>query len=282
MPWGVSSINAPALWARGITGKGIKIGIMDSGIYFGHPEFSRNLKQGINILNPSELPLDDFGHGTFVAGVIAANNNNYGVVGASFGAEIYPIKVLDKDGFGRINDIVEGIEWCIQNDINIINMSFAINEDNESFHSAIKKATEAGIIIVASASNSYGGEVGYPASYDEVISVTSVNKKMEIDKKAPRGKVDFSAPGVDIISTSSNGDYSNLSGNSYAAPHITGIIALLMEYRKNIGMPNDRSNLLNEIKKMTRDLGNKGLDKTYGNGFVILNEDHFPNGGIKR
>lgn len=81
---------------------------------------------GFNAINPSELPIDDYGHGSLVAGVIAAKNNNIGVVGIAPDVELYPVKVLDKYGEGEITDIAEGVDWCIENKIQVINMSFAI------------------------------------------------------------------------------------------------------------------------------------------------------------
>ncbi|MHA6534067.1 S8 family peptidase [Paenibacillus sp. BAC0078] len=270
VPWGISSINAPTMWAHGFSGEKVRVAIMDSGVIFNHPDLRDNLKKGINIIHPSELPLDNNGHGTLVTGVISANNNNYGVVGVAPDAEIYPVKVLDQKGYGDINDIVKGIEWCIQNKMQIINMSFSVDEDNISLHRVIRKAIDAGIIIVASASNSYGGEVGFPASYDEVISVTSVDINLVIDKRAPRGKVDFSAPGVDVISTSMNGQYAKLSGTSLATPYITGIVALILEYQQNLGIRSTRFNILSELRSMSRHLGERGSETTYGYGFVEM------------
>ncbi|HOV28226.1 MAG TPA: S8 family peptidase [Pseudobacteroides sp.] len=273
VPWGVQSINAPAQWPE-ITGKGVKVAVMDSGINFNHPDFGDNIKKGFNTINPSELPIDDYGHGSLVAGVIAAKDNNIGVVGVAPDVELYPVKVLDKYGEGEITDIAEGVDWCIENKMQIINMSFAIEEDKPLLRSAIMKAVHAGIVVVASAMNSNGGDVGYPASYKEVISVTAVDQRNKICSTAPRGKIDFSAPGVGIVSTASNGGYEELLGTSLAAPHITGLIALIMQDPKRFGLSESKANLNDDIynllKRLTLDIGEKGKDRVFGEGFVTL------------
>ncbi|RCX08301.1 subtilase family protein [Anaerobacterium chartisolvens] len=273
IPWGTSKINAPAFWSE-TTGRGIKVAVMDSGINFKHPDYGENIKNGFNAVTPGEPALDNFSHGSLIAGIIAACNNEIGIVGVSPDVELYPVKVLDKYGEGDIADIVKGIDWCIENKIQIINMSFAIPDNKPFLEIAIKKALDEGIIIVASASNTYGGEVGYPASYDKVISVTAVDEKYKIARNAPRGKIDFCAPGVNVVSTSSNGGYEVYSGTSMAAPHVTGLIALILQNPSKFGLPNSRNVSHGEIysilKELSKDLGDKGKDSTYGEGFISL------------
>lgn len=274
VPWGVDKTEAPALWTK-VTGKGVKVAVMDSGMSFKHPDFGNNIKDGYNAIDPTQLPVDDYGHGTLVSGVIAAQHNEFGIVGIAPDVELYPIKVLDKYGEGEISDIVSGVEWCIKNKIQIINMSFAILEDKPLLRSAIDRAVNAGIIVVASASNTYdGGDAGYPASYDNVISVTAVDKRFRICKTAPRGKVNFSAPGVEVVSTSSDGGYEEFSGTSLAAPHITGIIALILQDPQKFELPKDKGysykDIYKVLKGLSKDLGQKDEDSTFGEGFVSL------------
>jgi subtilisin family serine protease len=246
---------------------------MDSGINK-HLDLGGNIKEGYNAINPSELPVDDYGHGTLVCGVIAAQNNDIGIVGIAPDVELYPIKVLDKYGEGNISVIANAVDWCVKNKIQIINMSFAIEEDKLLLRDAIMEAIDSGIIVVASGSNTYGGEVGYPASYERVISVTAIDKRFKIGKTSPRGKIDFSAPGVSIVSTSNDGDYEEFTGTSLAAPHITGLIALVLQNPKKFGLSNSKTNIQNEVyslfKDFSKDLGNKGKDNVFGEGFVLL------------
>lgn len=271
IPWGIKSINAPAFWPK-VTGKGVKVAVMDSGINFKHPDFGKNVKEGYNAIDPTQPPLDDYGHGTLVCGVIVAQNNGFGVVGVAPDVELYPVKVLDKFGEGEFSAIADGVEWCIKNKIQIINMSFAIPEDKPLLRNAITKAVNAGIIVVASASNTYGGDAGYPASYENVISITAVDDNFKISKTAPRGKIDFSAPGVSIVSTSSDGGYEEFSGTSLASPYATGLIALILQNLQNFGLPKDKGysyiDIYNVLKGLSKDLGQKGKDSTFGEGFI--------------
>lgn len=179
---------------------------------------------------------------------------------------IYPVKVLDQYGVGDIEDVVKGIQWCIENDIDIINMSFAVSKDHKILKDKIQSALRAGIIIVASGKNSSGGLVGYPASYDRVISVSAINQSLEIAETSPKGKVDFSAPGVDIVTTTYDGKYQYLSGNSIAASLTTGIIALILQSNKDA----DSSNIQSILEPFIKDLGTKGHDDVYGKGMIIL------------
>lgn len=257
------------LWEEGFKGTGINIAIMDSGIVYRHPDFSTNIKIGFNAINPRLSPTDDYGHGTLITGIITAqHNNNVGFKGIAPQANIYPVKVLDSHGQGSIENIERGIEWCIQNKMDIINMSFSLPKDIVSLHRSIQRARSKGIIIVASVSNSYGGNIGYPASYDEVISVTAVDSNLHFGETTPKGDIDFSAPGVNIISTSIDGTYQYESGTSIATPFVTGLIALLLEK-----YPSASKNILDVLKTYSWDAGEPKKDEKYGWGMLKVNNN---------
>lgn len=267
IPWGLKKINVLSISSE-VTGKGVKVAIMDSGINK-HPDFGYNIKEGYNAINRDDPVFDDYGHGTLVSGVIVAQNNDFGIVGVAPDVELYPVKVLDEFGEGEISDIVKGIDWCIENNIQVINMSFAIEEDNPLLHEYVKKAFDSGIIIVASGSNTYGGDVGYPASYEQVISVTAVDKRLNISNSSPKGKIDFSAPGVDVISTTNDGGYEEFTGTSIAAAYVTGIIALILEKPEKFGLTDKYSfnDVYLVLEKLSQNLGDRCL---YGHGFISL------------
>lgn len=265
MPWGLQKMNVESMWSQGIKGKGVRISVMDSGTDYNHPEFSGRLKAGYNAIQPDEPPLDDNGHGTLVTGIISANDNSFGIVGVAPEAEIYPVKVLDAYGEGEIANIAKGIDWCIKNDIQVINMSFSIPNDDEELKKSITKAIKHGIIIVASSYNSSGLEAGFPASYDGVISVTSVDSSYKPLDSNALGKIDFSAPGKVIYTTTLAGGYTEIEGNSFATPYITGICALLLES----GVKS--KDIYSTLKLMSVDIGDIGRDRTFGEGFVKLN-----------
>lgn len=261
--WGVEAINATQMWDQGYTGDGIKIAVLDTGIDFSHLDLRGNIHRGYNSISPNQPPVDDNGHGTLVTGIIAASNNNIGIIGVAPDAEIYPVKVLDKFGDGDIETVIRGIEWCINEKVQVINMSFALLEDNATLKNVIQRALDCGIIVVASGSNSAGGEVGFPASYDGVISVTSVDQNFKIGITSPKGKIDFSAPGINIISTKLNGGYKKVSGTSFATPHITGLIALMLDKKPLM----NQSEVLKDLKFFSKNIGKS---EVYGNGIVVI------------
>ena len=275
VPWGVKSTNAPALWPY-VTGKGVKVAVLDSGFNYSHPDFGDNIREGYNAIEPGKPIDDEFGHGTSMCGVIAAKNNNFGVVGIAPDVELYPVKVLDKYGEGEISDIVKGIDWCIENNIQIINMSFAIEKDVPLLKSAIEKAIDKGILIIASSGSTFNDKAGYPASYEGVISVTAVDRKLKPGDFSASDKIDFSAPGIDIVSTSGDGSYENCGGTSIAASYITGLAALVMQNPQRFGLPEGdsctRENVYSILKSFSKDLGIKGKDSIYGEGFVRLED----------
>ncbi len=267
VPWGVEIMGITKYHAKGITGKGVKIAILDSGLN-NHSELrTEYIRDGYNSIDPNTQPLDDFGHGTFITGVIAATYNDKGFIGVAPDVEIYPVKVLNQYGIGDIEDVVKGIEWCIENDIDIINMSFAVTKDHNNLKNAIQSALNAGIFIVASAKNSSGGIVGYPASYEGVISVAAIDSDLNISKTSSRGKIDYSAPGVDIVTITHDGKYQYFSGNSIATPFITGLIALLLQSNNEV----NNESIHTILEPFVKDLGTSVPDNVYGKGMIILN-----------
>src|SRR3989338_1768706 len=128
LPWGVERIGAPIAWGEA-TGTASRVAIVDTGIDLDHPDLARNLKTGFNAISPTRTPDDDNGHGSHVAGIVGAVNNTIGTVGVAVDAELIPVKVLDRRGRGYLSDIVEGIDWAVANDANIINLSLGTSVD---------------------------------------------------------------------------------------------------------------------------------------------------------
>jgi len=228
-PWNISRINAPLAWATG-TGAAVKVAIVDTGIQLDHPDLQANIKGGINTINPNKTPNDDNGHGTHVAGIVAAINNSIGVVGVSPQAYLYAVKVLNAAGSGWLSDIIEGLEWCIAKGMDVANMSFGASSGSQLFHDAITNAYNAGIVLVAAAGND-GGPTLYPAAYNEVIAVAASDSSNKIPYWSNVGKIDFTAPGVSIYSTYKGSKYMTLSGTSMASPHVVGVCALLLQLK---------------------------------------------------
>ncbi|NLI13368.1 MAG: S8 family peptidase [Peptococcaceae bacterium] len=250
LPWGVDRIDAEKAWAES-TGSRVKVAVIDTGIDTGHPDLK--IYGGINTINKEKSYKDDNGHGTHVAGIIAALNNRVGVIGVAHDAMLYAVKVLGADGSGNLSDIIEGLEWCINNNIQVVNMSLGTDEAEDLFHEAIKHVYNAGIFIVAAAGNSgpRDNTISYPAKYPEVAAVAASSQFDQIAFFSSRGaEVDLVAPGVNIYSTYRGRSYRKLSGTSMAAPHVAGAAALVLA-KKGVMSPDK---LLSHLKETSQDM----------------------------
>lgn len=231
IPWGITRIGADKAWTLS-TGDGVRVAVIDSGIDLDHPDLAANIKGGFNAVKHKDSCNDGFGHGTHVSGIIAALNNTFGVVGTSYNADLYAVKVLDDSGSGLLSDVIEGLHWAVKNHMQVANISLETDQDSPPFHKAIAKAVEAGVVVVAAAGNS-GAATAYPAAYPEVIAVSAVDKDGNIAPWSNTGKIELAAPGVDVLSTIPGGLipdtlYYLSSGTSMASPHVAGTVALLM------------------------------------------------------
>ncbi|RJQ07896.1 MAG: peptidase S8/S53 subtilisin kexin sedolisin, partial [Bacillota bacterium] len=268
LPWGVDRIDADVVQAGGNSGSGVKVGILDTGIDLDHPDL--HVAGGATFVDGTSAPDDDNGHGTHVAGTVAALANGTGVIGVAPAAALYAVKVLDSGGSGYISDIVAGIDWAVTNGMKVINMSFGGSSDDATLRAACDNAYAAGVLLVAAAGNSgnpagKGDNVSYPARYSSVIAVAATDQS---DKRASFSStgpdVELAAPGVDILSTYYGGGYATASGTSMACPHVVGVAALV--YYANAGYSN--ADVRNAMTSTAIDLGTAGRDTLYGYGLV--------------
>ena len=276
LEWGVDRVDAELAWATS-RGLGVNVAIIDTGIDKDHADLVDNLKGGVNFVSKSPAKPadpnkwdDDNGHGTHVAGTIAATNNEIGVVGVAPNTELYAVKSLDSRGNGYLSDIIAGLEWAVANDMDVVNMSLGTTSDIQAFHDAIDAAYSAGVVLVAAAGNSGDGDpntnnVEYPAKYSSVIAVGATDVADNSPYWSSEGvEVEVSAPGVNILSTYKGGSYTTLSGTSMASPHVTGVIALLLESNPLLTPVQVRTTL----QTTANDLGDIGHDNVYGYGLV--------------
>ena len=273
IPWGITDINAPAVWSGGNTGDPIKVGVIDTGISSSHPDLIANIKGGVNTIKPIRGWNDDNGHGSHVAGTIAALNNTHGVVGGAPQADLYAIKVLNSAGSGYYSDIIEGLQWAINNNLQVVNMSLGGTTNYQPLHDAITAARNAGILVVAAAGNS-GGSVIYPAAYPEAVAVSALDSSHALASWSSRGpEVDLSAPGVSVYSTYKGTGYATLSGTSMATPHVVASAVLLLNspigsYDANSNGRWDPSEEAQKLEDTATDLGASGPDSLFGFGLV--------------
>ena len=227
-PWSITRMDLKALWEV-TQGEGVKVAVIDTGINYTHEDLKDNYAGGKNCVepnNPKAEPLDDQGHGTHVAGTIAAVYNSTGVVGIAPKASLYSVKVMDKNGAGLPSDIVRGIEWSISNGMNVLNMSIGSPVPSEAMHKAIKKAIANNITVVCASGNE-ATAVSYPAAFPETIAVGASDPNDDYAPFSNYGpQVDFIAPGKFVYSTMIDGKYDFLQGTSMACPHIAGMAAL--------------------------------------------------------
>jgi subtilisin family serine protease len=210
------------------------------------------------------VPFDEHGHGTLVAGVIAATKDNgKGITGLAYQARLRAIRAFDATGSAEEDDIAAAIVYAASNKVNIINMSFGDGVNSPLMQDAIDYARIQGCVLVASAGNSGQVSAQYPASYAGVIVVAATNSK---DLRAPFSStgpvVSLSAPGQAILTTSVNSRYRTVSGTSFSAPYVAATAAMLLEQNPGLNADEIRGTLMASSK----DLGAVGWDPLYGSG----------------
>jgi thermitase len=240
-----ADIKATAAWAETEGNAEAIIAVIDSGVDFSHPDLKNKIiSGGRDFVNDDFDATDDLGHGTFVAGIAAADtNNNEGGAGVAWNCKILPIKVIAKDGYGEYSWLSEAIIWAADNGAAVINLSLEIigpvDFPLDALRDALKIAHDSGVVIAAAAGNE-GGAVGYPAAYDEyclAVAATDYDDS-RLSWSNFGSEVDVAAPGERVFGPvptwywPEQGDnetipYAFASGTSAAAPHVAGLAALL-------------------------------------------------------
>lgn len=259
VPYGIPQVNAPVVHEAGNFGGGTSVAVIDSGIAT-HEDL--NVVGGESFVSSEPTYEDLNGHGTHVAGTIAALDNEVGVIGVAPDTELYAVKVLDSFGSGYTSDIAAGIEWAANQGIDIANLSLGGPTGSSALQQAADYAEEQGTLLIAAAGNSGTRGVAYPAAYDNVLSVAAVdssNNKADFSSFGPEN--DIAAPGVNILSTYLDNQYTELSGTSMASPHVAGVAALVQATN-----PDATAQEIGQILQDTaRPLGN---EEFFGSGLV--------------
>lgn len=266
VPYGIDMVQALDVPDNFIEGSNVTVCIVDTGIDIGHPDLQVFNVTGKSFIDDEAWNVDTFGHGTHVAGTIAALKNDVGVLGVvNNGAmKLLIAKVCALDGW--CYNVDDAVQWCADEGADVINLSlgcsFCGNEEESDIYQSIY---DDGVLVVAAAGNGGPGDIGYPASYDSVMSVAAVDLNEEIaDFSSGNEYVEIAAPGVDIKSTVPGNDYAYYSGTSMASPHIAGVAALIWSHFPGTQNTDIRKTLVDSAK----DLGDVGRDQAYGHGLV--------------
>jgi subtilisin family serine protease len=262
--WGLRKIGMESVWDVTTGSPDVIVAVLDTGVDEDHPDLAGNVLDGYDFVHDDPGPWDDSSHGTHVAGVIAAlGDNNEGTAGIAWLTKILPVKVLDDKGLGPDAAVSRGIIYAVENRAKIVNLSSGTPYQSRLLDEAVKFAERRGVMVVAAAGNTgdKGNEVIYPAAYPTVMAVGATDEKDNAPPFSQRQSyVAIAAPGVDIPGPAwrdgGNGPYILNTGTSAAAPHVSGLAALLLAIKPD-QTPADLRGLIrasaDEINPRSRD-----------------------------
>ncbi|HVM25105.1 MAG TPA: S8 family serine peptidase [Candidatus Limnocylindrales bacterium] len=261
-------------WAHTTGGSNV-VAVLDTGVQANHPDLTGRVLPGYNFVSSNTNASDDNGHGTWVAGIIAANaNDGYGIAGISWSDKILPVKIMNSNGTGSTSNLTSGIVWAANNGATVINMSVGGFPYSQAVEDAVNYAWNKGAVLVGAAGNNNRREDFYPASYANVVSVSATQLDDEFSFWSSYGpKVEVSAPGSSILTTNCTasscpnrgwGSHTHISGTSFATPNVAGVIALI-KARYPSYTP---SQVVSRLYSTVDDLGYPGRDERYGRGRV--------------
>lgn len=302
-PWGVGTNGVRAddeAQDNGVTGAGTIVAVIDTGVDYAHEDLDGNiwdapggtctvlgvsqpcLNHGWDFINSDNNPIDDHGHGTHVAGTVAAEDNTVGVIGVAPNAEIMAIKVLNASGVGSTTGIASGVDFARVNGADVINMSIGASSYDGVMETAVTNAWDAGVVVISAAGNEAIEEISYPAGFEDSISVGAIqetatqnnpdeNMNTRLAYFSNYGTVDVVAPGRRVNSTlctcnAFTGGYSGDSwnGTSMASPHVAGVAALILQAHPTFSP----AQVKQVLESTATDLGITGRDHLYGSGLV--------------
>lgn len=262
----LKQIKADKAWSMVHSNTSTIIAVLDTGVDLDHPDLKDNLLPGVNLVNPGRPPDDDNGHGTEVAGILAAKGNNgIGVSGVLWNARILPIKVLDRDAVAEnIDTVARGIDVALDRGAKVILMSVSSLSYSKALEAAVRRAEAKGAVLVAASGNE-GNRVAYPAAYPTVIAVGAVQpNNLPLPQSNYGPELNIMAPGRTIYTTRRGGGYGAISGTSAAAPQVAGTAALILARNPHLS-PLDVRQLLYQT---ANDLGQAGWDRNTGYGLL--------------
>lgn len=261
--WNMKKIGAEPAWDITRGAADVVVAVIDTGVDLDHPDLAGNLVPGYNFINPGTSPQDDHGHGTHVAGIVAAvTGNGTGVAGVAGDCRVMPVKVLSGEGEGTDYGVAQGIQWAADNGARIASLSLGGPDYSQALADAVNYAYGKNVLVVAAAGNE-GGAILYPAALPHVVAVGATDNG---DNRAAFSNygdaLDIAAPGVSIFSTLWDDTYIYLSGTSMATPHVSGAAALVLSLHPG----HTAGQVESALERNAVDLGNPGWDPYYGYG----------------
>lgn len=313
--WYLKDQKLESVWGNedygNTAGEGTVVAVIDTGVDYNHEDLQDNIwtnsaevsgttgadddnngyvddVHGINLIDPNETPMDDHGHGTHVAGIIAMENNNVGGVGIAYKSKIMPIKAGGSDGTFYSSDIAKGIEYAYKNGADVINMSFGSSAHSALIENALQDAFGSCVLVAAAGNEStptadcpLGGRNMYPASYSYVIGVMAYDEANSFAsfsnwdyKPNSNAEYEVVAPGVSVYSTLPNGRYASWNGTSMAAPMVSAEAAILRSSLKDKSTYSSRY-IMGQLVGATEDkitYYNEGIKKTYNYSKLSLTD----------
>jgi hypothetical protein len=257
--------HAVDAWSEVNRSDSIVVALVDTGVDLDHPDLKDNLVTGVNLIQPGQPPRDDNGHGTNVAGVIAAvGNNGKGVAGMLWKTSIMPIKALEPSGRGDEDKLGEGIRYAVDHGADIVVLSVGLLRNDSFLQEIVQYAEDHGVLLIAASGNDEGRNIRYPAAYPTVLAVGGIKENNAIAERANYGpELDLVAP-WSVFTTAVGGRYEYRDGTSMAAPQVAAAAAMIWTKYPDLKVHEVR----NLLRQTADDVGDAGWDERTGYGLL--------------
>ncbi len=262
--WYLAKINGSMAWDISKGSGGVVVAVVDSGVDATHPDLAGKIVAGWNFLGANADTSDVYGHGTAVAGAVAAMTDNLaGISGIAWNNSIMPLVVLNSSNYASYSNIAAAIVWAADHGARAINVSLGGTSASSTLQSAVNYAWSKGAVVFAAAANAATSTPAYPAACDKVVAIGSTDESDRLASFSNYGTwIDLTAPGTSMLTTVRGGGYSYWQGTSFSTPLAAGVAALMWSVNPNL----TAASLVDLLQRNSDDLGSAGFDATYGYG----------------